>query len=130
MRSARWRATPAARANTPSPPLVVAPEQGKPDVGRTACEPTRYRATMTDRTVLIAGSSSGLGQAVIDAFRADGWRIVAPVRKVREQQDGVEYVPGVDLADPAAAGAALADAVGRASGDADRPLTAVVNLVG
>jgi NAD(P)-dependent dehydrogenase (short-subunit alcohol dehydrogenase family) len=85
---------------------------------------------MTDRTVLIAGSSSGLGQAVIDVFRADGWRVVAPVRKVREQQDGVEYVPGVDLADPAAAGAALADAVGRASADAARPLTAVVNLVG
>jgi NAD(P)-dependent dehydrogenase (short-subunit alcohol dehydrogenase family) len=81
---------------------------------------------MTDRTVLIAGSSGGLGGAVIDVFRADGWRIVAPVRKPPEGRDGVEYVPGVDLADPAA----VAEAVGRAAGDRARPLTAVVNLVG
>jgi NAD(P)-dependent dehydrogenase (short-subunit alcohol dehydrogenase family) len=81
---------------------------------------------MTDRTVLIAGSSSGLGGAVIDVFRADGWRIVAPVRKPREGHDGVEYVPGVDRADPST----LAEAVDRAAGDPAKPLTAVVNLVG
>ncbi len=81
---------------------------------------------MTDRTVLIAGSSSGLGQAVVDVFRADGWRIVAPVRTPREPHDGVEYVPGVDLADPST----VADAVDRATGDPTRPLAAVVNLVG
>lgn len=81
---------------------------------------------MTDRTVLIAGSSSGLGSAVLDVFRADGWRIVAPTRKSPPNSDGVEYVPGVDLADPTT----VADAVARATDDPDRPLGAVVNLVG
>jgi NAD(P)-dependent dehydrogenase (short-subunit alcohol dehydrogenase family) len=81
---------------------------------------------MTDRTVLIAGSSSGLGGAVLDLFRADGWRIVAPVRRPHQGHDGVEYVPGVDLADPST----VADAVTRATDDPARPLGAVVNLVG
>jgi NAD(P)-dependent dehydrogenase (short-subunit alcohol dehydrogenase family) len=86
---------------------------------------------MTDRTVLIAGSSSGLGPAVIDVFRADGWRVVAPVRAAKARIEppagpGVEYVPGVDLTDPDG----VAEAVTRATGDPARPLTAVVNLVG
>jgi NAD(P)-dependent dehydrogenase (short-subunit alcohol dehydrogenase family) len=81
---------------------------------------------MTDRTVLIAGSSSGLGGAVLDVFRADGWRIVAPTRKSTPDSDGVEYVPGVDLADPAS----LAEVVARATADEERPLRAVVNLIG
>jgi len=84
---------------------------------------------MTDRTVLIAGSSSGLGPAVIDVFRTDGWRVVTPVRAATahgESPAGVEHLPGVDLTDPEGVAAALA----RASDDPARPLTAVVNLVG
>jgi NAD(P)-dependent dehydrogenase (short-subunit alcohol dehydrogenase family) len=84
---------------------------------------------MTDRTVLIAGSSSGLGPAVIDAFRAEGWRVVAPVRAATAPDggaEGVEYVCGVDLTDPDG----VAEAVARATADPARPLTAVVNLVG
>ena len=84
---------------------------------------------MTERTVLIAGSSSGLGGAVLDVFRADGWRIVAPVRKSPSKSDGtegIEYVPGVDLTDPST----LTEAVARATEDSARPLGAVINLVG
>src|SRR5689334_25146036 len=80
---------------------------------------------MTDRTVLIAGSSSGLGDAVIEVFRADGWRVVAPVRGHRTAPEGVEHVTGVDLTDPDA----VAGAVATATNDTARPLTAVVNLV-
>src|SRR5689334_21180048 len=86
---------------------------------------------MTDRTVLIAGSSSGLGPAAVDVFRADGWRVVAPVRGAADHSEppagpGVEYVAGVDLTDPDT----VAETVIRATADPARPLTAVVNLVG
>lgn len=69
---------------------------------------------MVVRTALITGGSGGLGGAVVDAFTADGWRVVAPSRAE------------ADLTDP--------DAVGRvaagAAGEPRAPLRAVVNLVG
>jgi NAD(P)-dependent dehydrogenase (short-subunit alcohol dehydrogenase family) len=81
---------------------------------------------MTDRTVLIAGTSSGLGEAVTDVFVSDGWRVVAPVRKSPATKQGVEFVPGIDLTDPDA----VAEAVRLAAADPGQPLKAVVNLVG
>ena len=35
---------------------------------------------MTGRTALISGGAGGIGTAVVAAFVADGWRVVAPVR--------------------------------------------------
>ncbi|HET8661588.1 MAG TPA: SDR family NAD(P)-dependent oxidoreductase, partial [Micromonosporaceae bacterium] len=77
-------------------------------------------------TVLVTGGSGGLGGAVVRRLAVDGWRVVAPdVSAPRSPVEGVEYVPA-DLFDPAA----VAAAVGSAAGDPDRPLRAVVNLVG
>ncbi|HZN18448.1 MAG TPA: SDR family oxidoreductase [Micromonosporaceae bacterium] len=77
-------------------------------------------------TVLVTGGSGGLGGAVVRRLAVDGWRVVAPdVSAPRSPVEGVEYV-SADLFDPAA----VAAAVDAAAGDPDRPLRAVVNLVG
>jgi NAD(P)-dependent dehydrogenase (short-subunit alcohol dehydrogenase family) len=90
-------------------------------------QPTRYRAGMADRSVLVTGGKGGLGEAVVDAFRTAGWRVVAPVRGTAPRlADGVTAVPGVDASDPDA----VARAVGVAAGEPAAPLRAVVNLIG
>lgn len=81
---------------------------------------------MAGRSVLVTGASGGLGGAVTDAFLADGWRVVAPVRAADAQVASGAEVVTADLADPVA----VAEAVASASSDPDRPLRAVVNLVG
>jgi NAD(P)-dependent dehydrogenase (short-subunit alcohol dehydrogenase family) len=81
---------------------------------------------MPDRSVLIAGGTGGLGGAVTDAFLADGWRVVLPVRGSGGGPAGAVVVDGVDLDDPASA----ARAAEVAAGEAGAPLRAVVNLVG
>lgn len=75
----------------------------------------------------MTGGTGGLGRAVVDAFADDGWRVVAPARgDAREApREGVEVVRA-DLADEAD----VATVVDAASGIADAPLTAVLNLVG
>jgi NAD(P)-dependent dehydrogenase (short-subunit alcohol dehydrogenase family) len=79
-------------------------------------------------TALITGGTGGLGVSVVEAFLADGWRVVVPwiVRGERERlPEGAEAVEA-NLADP--------DDVQRvvrvAADDGDAPLRAVVNLVG
>jgi len=62
----------------------------------------------------------------MDVFLADGWRVVAPVRKPPARKEGVEFLPGSDLTDEDA----VAEAVRQAAGDPAQPLKAVVNLVG
>jgi len=81
---------------------------------------------MADRSVLITGAAGGLGGAVVEAFRTDGWRVVAPVRGADESVPGAVVVPDTDLTDPDAAGRAAAVA----AGEPGVPLRAVVNLVG
>jgi NAD(P)-dependent dehydrogenase (short-subunit alcohol dehydrogenase family) len=78
-----------------------------------------------DATVLVTGGNGGLGPAVIEAFRADGWRVVAPMRRSEAGGDRLELVEA-DLFDPASVGRV----VGHAAGATDVPLRAVVNLVG
>jgi NAD(P)-dependent dehydrogenase (short-subunit alcohol dehydrogenase family) len=81
-----------------------------------------------DATVLVTGARGGLGPAVTDAFLADGWRVVAPLRRPGPgggASDRLEVVEA-DLADPAAVERAAA----HAAGDRNAPLRAVVNLVG
>ena len=75
----------------------------------------RYRLRMeTDRTAFVTGGSGGLGTAVVERLRADGWRVVAPTQ---EQ---------ADLFEPQAVTAAVTDA----AAETQAPLRAVVNLVG
>jgi NAD(P)-dependent dehydrogenase (short-subunit alcohol dehydrogenase family) len=82
-----------------------------------------------DATVLVTGARGGLGPAVTDAFLADGWRVVAPLRQRPEPGsvagDRLEVIEA-DLADPAAVERAAA----HAAGDPAAPLRAVVNLAG
>jgi NAD(P)-dependent dehydrogenase (short-subunit alcohol dehydrogenase family) len=77
------------------------------------------------QTVLVTGGAGGLGGAVVEAFLADGWRVVAPARSGATLPEGAQAVP-VDLTDPAA----VAEAVRVAASDPDARLRAVVNLVG
>lgn len=64
--------------------------------------------------MIVTGGSGGLGTAVVEAFREDGWRVVAPTRT------------DADLFDPAAVERVVAEA----SADPAAPLRAVANLVG
>jgi len=82
-------------------------------------------------TVLVTGATGGLGPAVVAAFLADGWRVVATSRSGRPPQDlvGHDRLESVatDLFEPAD----VAEAVTVAAGDrAGAPLRALVNLVG
>ena len=84
-----------------------------------------------DATVLVTGATGGLGPAVVAAFLADGWRVVATSRSGRPPQDlvGHDRLESVatDLFEPAD----VAEAVTVAAGDrTGAPLKALVNLVG
>jgi len=88
-------------------------------------------AMMVGATVLVTGATGGLGPAVVEAFLADGWRVVATSRSGRPPQDlvGHDRLESVatDLFEPAD----VAEAVTVAAGDrAGAPLRALVNLVG
>jgi NAD(P)-dependent dehydrogenase (short-subunit alcohol dehydrogenase family) len=77
-------------------------------------------------SVLVTGASGGLGGAVARRLVADGWRVVAPVRgEPGHVQAGVETVQADVTNETDVAGAVAA-----AASAADRPLRAVVNLVG
>jgi NAD(P)-dependent dehydrogenase (short-subunit alcohol dehydrogenase family) len=81
-------------------------------------------------TAVITGGTGGLGRAVTARFLDAGWRVVVPwivpgERDAIPAQDGLELVEA-DLFDTAGVGAV----VDLAAADPDRPLRAVVNLVG
>jgi len=77
--------------------------------------------------VLVTGGAGGLGGAVIEALRDQGWRIVAPVRAggAARLPEGVVSVTA-ELNDPAD----VAGTVATATAEPGAPLRAVVNLAG
>jgi NAD(P)-dependent dehydrogenase (short-subunit alcohol dehydrogenase family) len=82
------------------------------------------------RTALITGGTGGLGVAVVEAFLADGWRVVVPWVHEHELErlpprEGLALIEA-DLFDPASVAAVVAEA----AGDEAAPLGAAVNLVG
>lgn len=78
-------------------------------------------------TALITGGTGGLGAAVISTFVAEGWRVVAPVRRKPAETMPAGVIPvEADLTVAEDVTATLAVA----AGDADAPLRAVVNTVG
>ena len=82
---------------------------------------------MAERSVLITGGSGGLGEGVLTAFVADGWRVVAPVRPgstARLPENVIRVEADVTSAVDVGAAVAVAGA------EAAAPLRAVVNLVG
>jgi NAD(P)-dependent dehydrogenase (short-subunit alcohol dehydrogenase family) len=79
-------------------------------------------------TALITGGTGGLGVSVVEAFLADGWRVVVPDILPGPHErlpDAAESVQA-DLTDPDD----VARVVRIAAGEADAPLRAVANLVG
>lgn len=84
----------------------------------------------TVRTVLVTGGSGGLGSDVTKEFLAAGWRVVVPwiVAQELERLGGHAALETVraDLFDPES----VRRTVATAAADPDRPLRAVVNLVG
>jgi NAD(P)-dependent dehydrogenase (short-subunit alcohol dehydrogenase family) len=97
----------------------------------TGGSPQHTGGSHRNATVLVTGATGGLGPAVVAAFLADGWRVVATSRSGRPPQDlvGHDRLESVatDLFEPAD----VAEAVTVAAGDrAGAPLRALVNLVG
>ena len=83
------------------------------------------------RTALVTGGTGGLGSAVTTTLLDAGWRVVVPWHNPAEldrlpPRDGLALVQA-DLTDPESVAGCVAAA---AAGDPDRPLGAVVNLVG
>ena len=79
------------------------------------------------RTVLVTGGAGGLGGAVVEVLREQGWRVVAPVRAGatdRLPKDVVAVAAELSDADDVAAAVAVA------AGEKGAPLRAVVNLAG
>jgi NAD(P)-dependent dehydrogenase (short-subunit alcohol dehydrogenase family) len=80
-------------------------------------------------TVLITGGLGGLGVSVVEAFLADGWRVVVPDVLATARRDRLpEAAEAVeaDLTDPDD----VARVVRLAAGDDGAPLRGVANLVG
>jgi NAD(P)-dependent dehydrogenase (short-subunit alcohol dehydrogenase family) len=81
--------------------------------------------------VLVTGATGGLGPAVVAAFLADGWRVVATSRSGRPPHDLVGHERLESVATDLFEQADVAEAVTVAAGDrAGAPLRALVNLVG
>jgi NAD(P)-dependent dehydrogenase (short-subunit alcohol dehydrogenase family) len=79
-------------------------------------------------TALITGGTGGLGVSVVEAFLADGWRVVVPdiLPGPHDRLPDAAETVQADLTDPDD----VARVVRLAAGDADQPLRALANLVG
>jgi NAD(P)-dependent dehydrogenase (short-subunit alcohol dehydrogenase family) len=79
-------------------------------------------------TALITGGTGGLGVSVVEAFLADGWRVVVPdiLPGPHERLPDAAETLQADLTDPDD----VARVVRAAAGEADQPLRALANLVG
>jgi NAD(P)-dependent dehydrogenase (short-subunit alcohol dehydrogenase family) len=79
-------------------------------------------------TALITGGRGGLGVAVVEAFLADGWRVVVPdiLPGPHERLPAAAETLQADLTDPDD----VARVVRHATGDSEQPLRALANLVG
>lgn len=83
-----------------------------------------------NRTALITGASGGLGRSVAERFLANGWRVVAPVRSATAAAQSGERPVLESVEADVTELAAVQRAVAYAAGNAEAPLSAVVNLVG
>jgi NAD(P)-dependent dehydrogenase (short-subunit alcohol dehydrogenase family) len=79
-------------------------------------------------TALITGGTGGLGVSVVEAFLADGWRVVVPdiLPGPHDRLPDAAETVQADLTDPDD----VARVVRLAANDAEQPLRALANLVG
>ena len=74
---------------------------------------------MTDRTVLITGCSSGIGECVAPGLAGRGYRVLATARQeqdvARLQAAGLESFP-LDVSDPVSVSAAVEETLARTGG--------------
>jgi NAD(P)-dependent dehydrogenase (short-subunit alcohol dehydrogenase family) len=79
-------------------------------------------------TALITGGTGGLGVSVVEAFLADGWRVVVPdiLPGPHDRLPDAAETIQADLTDPDD----VARVVRLASSDDDQPMRALANLVG
>ncbi|HXY89677.1 MAG TPA: SDR family oxidoreductase [Xanthobacteraceae bacterium] len=112
---------------------------GKPDLGAAAAGcpfhadlAAATRSPAERKTLVLTGASRGIGHATVKLFSEAGWRIITcsrhPFNRERCPWDSgpMDHVQ-VDLADPEALSAAIADIKARIGG---RPLHALVNNAG
>ncbi|PZW01695.1 NAD(P)-dependent dehydrogenase, short-chain alcohol dehydrogenase family [Micromonospora phaseoli] len=85
---------------------------------------------MADRSVLVTGSTGGLGAAVTAAFVEAGWRVVAAQRQQPTPTPRPDANAPVRLVADLTDARDAARAAEVAAGDPAAPLRAVVNLVG
>jgi NAD(P)-dependent dehydrogenase (short-subunit alcohol dehydrogenase family) len=76
---------------------------------------------MTQRTVFITGSSSGLGRATAKLFSARGWKVMATMRNPEKEKEladlaGVALLP-LDITEPTQIERAAAESIGRGGVD-------------
>jgi len=82
------------------------------------------------RSALITGGTGGLGSAVVEAFIADGWRVVVPWIE-RNELDRLPPRAGLELVQADLFDQTSVVGVARSAAfNSDAPLKAVVNLVG
>ena len=85
------------------------------------------------RSVLISGASTGIGRATALRLAADGWQVLAGVRRLADAPEAADGAPGsirplrLDVTDPDSVDRAAFE-VAAATGSA--PLTALVNNAG
>src|SRR5690349_8301943 len=87
---------------------------------------TKHTVTVhgMERSVLVTGGAGGLGGAVLEVLREQGWRVVAPVRAgATGRLPGEVVAVEADLSDPDE----VAAAVTVATAEPGAPLRAVVN---
>lgn len=65
------------------------------------------------KVAVITGASQGIGAALVDAYRAAGYRVVANSRSIRQGDDPDVVAVAGDIADPAVAERVIATAVER-----------------
>lgn len=89
--------------------------------------------TCPARCVVISGASTGIGRATALRLAADGWQVLAGVRRLADAPEAAVGVPGsirplrLDVTDPASVERAAAE-VAEATGSS--PLAALVNNAG
>jgi NAD(P)-dependent dehydrogenase (short-subunit alcohol dehydrogenase family) len=89
--------------------------------------------TKPARSVVISGASTGIGRATALRLAADGWQVLAGVRRLADAPEAADGAPGsirplrLDVTDPDSVNRAASD-VAEATGSA--PLTALVNNAG